>query len=238
MMRGSRLRLDLTTGLVAALAVIPPLAACDQDQPRSGPGVDQSMPGDGFPSGPVKVVMVPDGPGAPPGAGTGSDGATDDAGGGGATNDAQPDDEPIVPGVKVKHPVDAFSEAPPFSAALPERTANSHHPAPVTLKDCLSCHDGSGPAPLFDFAGTIWLGDDESKPAAGAEIRQIDANDIAYSTHADADGNFWHRAEHPLDLPSLSGVRDGNGPITGMLNGTSCNHCHDAGFKLHTKPSG
>jgi hypothetical protein len=144
--------------------------------------------------------------------------------------------DPVVPGVLVPNPTDAFSGAGDYAPNPPTIRANDMHAgvASVTGKACLTCHDGTT-CVQFDFAGTVFLAPDYTSGAADANVRIIDANDYAYSVYSDVDGNFWHRADSALVLPAFSGVRTSDWKAVGQLNGPSCNSCHYAG---NTDPNG
>lgn len=163
------------------------------------------------------------------GAGTASEGSTVEAG---------PPNEPVVPGTPVSNPTNAFSGEGPYVSNPPTIRANDQHGGTtVTGKNCLSCHDGTT-CVKFDFAGTVWFAPDYTRGAPDVEVRIIDANDLAYSVHSDADGNFWHRADTDLLMPALSGVRTADWRQAGHLNGPSCNSCHFAGNTSPSAPPG
>ena len=147
--------------------------------------------------------------------------------------------DPIVPGVHVTNPTDAFSGAGSYAPSPPTLRANDQHAggAVVTGQPCLSCHDGTT-CVKFDFAGTVWMAPALTQGAPDVNVRIIDANDYAYSVYSDVDGNFWHRADSDLVLPALSGVRTANFKAVGMLNGVSCNTCHYAGNTGPNAPPG
>lgn len=48
-----------------------------------------------------------------------------------------------------------WSTAGSYKGGAPAVNANDRHASPVTGKNCLSCHDGSGTAPRFAFGGTV-----------------------------------------------------------------------------------
>jgi hypothetical protein len=183
------------------------LVACSGGDPGGGP----SDPGDGSDDGGGAVAT-----GTAPG-------TTKDAG------PAKPPPLPDDPGVFVANPVDAFTGAPAYASAPPTIRANDQHPAPVTGKPCLECHDGTGSSIKFDFAGTVWIAPAKTLPAADTEVRIIDAKGMARSTHSDADGNFWHHSSTDLLLPAFSGARNSHYKAIGKLNGPSCNSCHENG---------
>ena len=147
-------------------------------------------------------------------------------GGDGSADVAAPPSDPVVPGTPVANPTNAFSGDGPYASAPPTIRANDQHGGTmVTGKDCLSCHNGTT-CMKFDFAGTVWMAPDLTTGAPDVQVRIIDANDLAYSVHSDADGNFWHRADVDLVMPALSGVRTADWRTAGQLNGPSCNACH------------
>ena len=146
-----------------------------------------------------------------------------------AADASGPVSDPIVAGVPVKNPTDAWTgSTATYMSAPPSLRANDQHGGmSVTGKPCLGCHDGKT-CIKFDFAGTVWKAPALTVGAADVEVRIIDANDLAYDVHSDADGNFWHRSDTDLALPAFSGVRTANWKAIGKLNGTSCNTCHDS----------
>jgi hypothetical protein len=169
--------------------------------------------------------------------GAGTDGGAEmmESGSDGVT--ATPND-PVVPGTPVSNPRNAFSGDGPYVSDPPTIRANDRHGGTmVTGKDCLSCHNGTT-CMKFDFAGTVWMPPDFTSGAADVEVRIIDANDLAYAAHSDADGNFWHRADADIAMPALSGVRTADSKIVGQLNGPSCNSCHYAGNTSPDAPPG
>lgn len=123
-------------------------------------------------------------------------------------------------------PTDAFSGAAPYAIRDVTLRANEQHSAPVAGKNCLGCHDGSGHAPKFDFAGTIYTSTAGSKGAANTEVRIVREDNYYVSVHSDEDGNFWHKGQTTPPKGSLAGVRNGNGAFIGHLNGAACNSCH------------
>jgi hypothetical protein len=131
-----------------------------------------------------------------------------------------------VPGVPVASPQNAFTGATPYASRPTSIRANDQHGGTsVTGKPCLTCHDGKT-CVKFDFGGTVWQAPALTAGAADVEVRIIDANNLAYDVHSDADGNFWHRSDTDLALPAFSGVRNATWKAIGNLNGTSCNTCH------------
>jgi hypothetical protein len=149
-----------------------------------------------------------------------------------------PVNDPVVPGTLVNNPQDAFTGAPSYTSNPPTIRANDQHGGTiVTGKSCLDCHNGTT-CVLFDFAGTVWQAPALTAGVPDVEVRIIDANNYAYDVHSDVDGNFWHRADSPLQLPAFSGVRTSNWKAVGQLNGTSCNSCHYAGNTSPSAPPG
>lgn len=103
-------------------------------------------------------------------------------------------------------------------------------------RDCLSCHDGSGEAPHFVFAGTLYNG--SGSPVAGAEIRVVDGNGNAVSVYSASNGNFYQRASGNFVTPGHAGVRNAtttNLMVSNVTNG-GCNSCHCSGSSCATTP--
>jgi hypothetical protein len=179
----------------------------------------------------------PGGPSSTQGDSGAGDGGAEMMGGDSGGVTPTPND-PVVPGTPVSNPTNAFSGEGPYVSDPPIIRANDRHGGTmVTGKDCLSCHNGTT-CMKFDFAGTVWMAPALTSGAADAEVRIIDANDLAYSVHSDVDGNFWHRADTDLAMPALSGVRTAGSHQEGRLNGPSCNSCHYAGNTSPNAPPG
>jgi len=103
-------------------------------------------------------------------------------------------------------------------------------------RDCLSCHDGSGEAPQFTFAGTLYNG--SGSPVAGAEIRVVDATGKAVSVYSASDGNFYQKGSSTFAAPGHAGARDAtttNLMVSQVTNG-GCNSCHCTGGSCTTAP--
>ncbi len=115
----------------------------------------------------AKLPPKSDGSGAPSSNGS-SNGNTGGAGGaGGAGGGSSGPGTPTTPGagalpyltptqtVSIKDASQVWSTAGGYKGTAPAVNANDRHPAPVTGKNCLSCHDGTGKAPRFAFGGTV-----------------------------------------------------------------------------------
>jgi hypothetical protein len=103
-------------------------------------------------------------------------------------------------------------------------------------RDCLSCHDGSGEAPQFIFAGTLY--DGSGNAVSGAEIRVVDAAGKADSVYSASDGNFYERGSTAFAAPGHAGARDAtttNLMVSQVTNG-GCNSCHCTGSTCTTAP--
>jgi hypothetical protein len=103
-------------------------------------------------------------------------------------------------------------------------------------RDCLSCHDGSGEAPQFTFAGTLYNG--SGTAVAGAEIRVVDAAGKAVSVYSATDGNFYQKGSSTFAAPGHAGARNAattNLMVSQVTNG-GCNSCHCTGSSCTTAP--
>lgn len=103
-------------------------------------------------------------------------------------------------------------------------------------RDCLSCHNGSGEAPHFVFAGTVYNG--SGSPVAGAEIRVEDSAGNFVSVYSATNGNFYQRASGTFAAPGHAGARNSsttNLMISNVTNG-GCNSCHCSGASCTTAP--
>ena len=118
-------------------------------------------------------------------------------------------------------------------AFTPTAGPNGEHNAG---RDCLSCHDGSGEAPHFAFAGTIYNG--SGSPVAGAEIRVEDAAGHFTTVYSATNGNFYKTASANFAAPGHAGARNAsttNLMISNVTNG-GCNSCHCTGSTCATAP--
>lgn len=129
----------------------------------------------------------------------------------------------------------AFSDAPAFVSAPVATTAKQAMAATgtnPTKAACLGCHDGKGNAPARLTGGTVFVDKAGTRPAADREVRIVDtATKRVFSTHTDADGNFWiDLPKEPVSGPFLIGVRDvDNQAVMPLLQrGLDCNAtaCH------------
>ena len=93
------------------------------------------------------------------------------------------------------------------------------------------CHGGGGDASSFFIGGTVYKDYKGTIPAAGVEIRVVDANGHAASVYSGSNGTF-HMGRGNLTLPAIVGARDGtiSRPMVTALSGTmgSCSSsgCH------------
>jgi hypothetical protein len=127
---------------------------------------------------------------------------------------------------------DVFADVPAHKGAQPATTANSRHLGSVAGRDCNGCH-GHIAVP-FHFAGTAY--DAQGAPAAGAEVRVVDADgkEVGFAT-SDADGNFWSELRTPnLGTPKIAGktaIRTAKGvmQMSAAISAGGCNAaaCHD-----------
>lgn len=104
-----------------------------------------------------------------------------------------------------------------------------------TGRDCLSCHDGSGEADQFTFAGTLY--DGSGNPVAGAEVRVVDAKGNGTSVYTATDGNFYSKGGF-FAAPGHAGARNGSTTdlmVSGVTNG-GCNSCHCTGGSCTVAP--
>jgi hypothetical protein len=122
-------------------------------------------------------------------------------------------------------PVNVFTGAPAFTSIVATSTHNAG-------QNCMGgCHDHG-----FTFAGT--LTDGNGNGVAGAEVRLVDANNVAISVHTGSNGNF--HSSTSFTAPAHVGARDATNTaimITALAasNG-GCNGCHATGgtvAKIH-----
>jgi len=138
--------------------------------------------------------------------------------------------KPLAKGIE---PVDAFSGAAPYAIREVVVRAHDMHAFPVAGKDCLSCHNGKGDAPQFDFAGTLYTTTEGTEPVPHAEVRVIRQDGYYVSVHTDEDGNFWHKGTANAPRGSKTGVRNDRNTFVGHLNGAACNSCHTPNNRLY-----
>lgn len=107
------------------------------------------------------------------------------------------------------------------SAMMP----NGNHNAGLA---CLGCHNGSGVAPRWTVAGTLYASSQGGAPLAGATITVIDANDVTVRLVTATNGNFY--TGQALAMPLR--VKASRCPDTRQMMATpmtgDCNSCHQA----------
>lgn len=120
----------------------------------------------------------------------------------------------------------AFAGAPAFVATTGPSTIKSGHSAfpgnNPSKQACLGCHD-------FMAAGSVFLDAAGTMPAAGVEMRFVDANGAAHSAYTDVNGNFYMSAG-ALAGPAKVGVRNASTThlMAGGITSGNCNSstCH------------
>jgi hypothetical protein len=119
-----------------------------------------------------------------------------------------------------------------FSGALPYKAqtgSNSHNAG----QDCIGCHEHSG---SFTIAGTVY--DGSGNPMSSAEVRVVDANNMAFSVYTGSNGTF--HSSTSFAAPAHIGVRDStntadmvtalqSGPQPPAPSGGACSGCHCTG---------
>lgn len=155
----------------------------------------------------------------------GSDGNGSSTPGSPTTNPTPPPPRPSV-----------FDSAPLFSSMLGGETVKGedHNFGNPTNGDpakqaCLSCHASGGNGPTFVLGGTAYEDAAGTIPAAGAEIRVVDANGTAFTTHTDNLGNFYLRGGGTPSFPANVGARNAAGArdMSATIKNGDCNNCHD-----------
>ena len=93
---------------------------------------------------------------------------------------------------------------------------------------CLGCHTGTGAAPRWTVAGTLYSAAQNGTPIAGATITVTDANGIQLRLVTASNGNFY--TGQSLQMPLR--VQASKCPDTRRMSGTpmtgDCNSCHQA----------
>jgi hypothetical protein len=135
--------------------------------------------------------------------------------------------------------LDAFEDAPAFVAAPVEQSARAQMTTSginPSRTACVFCHDGKQASALLT-GGTAFLDATARMPAVDFEVRVLDVGSgQAYTTHTDADGNFWIPAPlTPPTGPFRVGIRNGASSLTMPLEqlGLECN-----GSACHGGPQG
>jgi hypothetical protein len=103
----------------------------------------------------------------------------------------------------------------------------------------MGCHrNGGGEAPRFSFGGTLY--DQSRNPAAGAEVRLVDANGMATSVYTGIDGTFYGQGSG-FAAPARVGVRNAIGAmdmVTALQASKegACSSCHCIGGTCSEPP--
>lgn len=94
---------------------------------------------------------------------------------------------------------------------------------------CLTCHSNGGGAPNFALGGTAYEDAAGTTPAVGAEIRMVDTNGMAFTTHTDARGNFYIKGGGTPTYPAHVGARNAAAArdMSATITNGDCNGCHD-----------
>lgn len=130
----------------------------------------------------------------------------------------------------------AFTGAGAFVSNQPPTTAVQFHMnnnvgvTPGLGQDCLSCHKNGGSGTEFLFGGTVFQDKAGTMAAADKEIRVLGSDNVGYSAHSDADGNYWFKkGATGIAFPAMSGVRDAaqTALMSGNITVSNCNGCHD-----------
>jgi hypothetical protein len=123
----------------------------------------------------------------------------------------------------------AYATNQPTTSAVSSHMTNNVMVTPGLGVDCLTCHTMGGTGAVFLFGGTVFQDTAGTMPAVDEEIRVLDSNNVGYSAHSDADGNFWYKATTTIAFPALSGVRNATQTVlmTTTLSAANCNGCHN-----------
>ncbi len=99
---------------------------------------------------------------------------------------------------------------------------DGHHNAGA---NCLTCHTGTGAAPQWTAAGTLYADSAGSAPVAGATITLVDGAGKSVTIVTAQNGNFW--TSEPLVAPLHP--KASRCPSSAAMNGNAavaCNGCH------------
>jgi hypothetical protein len=159
---------------------------------------------------------------AEPGGGT-PDAA--DPGGGGGTPDA------AEPGAPDAAAADAAGEPDALDFTCREPVANPPNGMHNAGLACQNCHDGTGPAPLWTLAGTLYTDANGSAALAGGTITVTDADGQTFDIVTATNGNFWTNrpVAYPVQIVA-SRCPDAKAMPFGVEAPGSCNAggCHSA----------
>ncbi len=93
------------------------------------------------------------------------------------------------------------------------RNNNNVGVTPGLGQDCLTCHKYGGSGTEFHFGGTVCQDKAGTMPAVDEEIRVLGSDNVGYSAHSDANGNYWFKkGATGIAFPAMSGVRDAARP--------------------------
>lgn len=124
----------------------------------------------------------------------------------------------------------AYAPDQPTTTAVSEHMTNNVGVTPGLGVDCLTCHKMGGTGVVFLFGGTVFQDVAGTMPAVDEEVRVLDSNNMGYSAHSDANGNFWFKmGATAIAFPAMSGVRNATQTVlmTNTLTASNCNGCHD-----------
>lgn len=145
--------------------------------------------------------------------------------------------------------IDAAPAAPPDAAPAPPPDAAPPPPPPADCdaevtsvtsgrhnagKDCHGCHDGSGSAPHWYVAGTLYDSVSGTTAISGATVHVTDAAGKQLTLVTSANGNFYTgtAVSYPLEV-SISRCPDNAAMSATVPSPGSCNACHDSTFRIH-----
>ena len=127
--------------------------------------------------------------------------------------------------------VDAAPVAGPDAGPAPvcEETAtqlpNPKHNAGLA---CLSCHSGTGVAPKWTVAGTLFTNAQGSAPIAGATVLITDANGVTTKLVTASNGNFYTSKAMAFPVRVGASKCPDTKMMPGMIMTGDCNSCHQA----------
>ena len=139
-----------------------------------------------------------------------------------------------VPDGGAGNPGDGDAEVPPAGNCDPAVASGLPSGKHNAGKVCLDCHDGTGAAPRWTAAGTIYTTTDGASPLAGATIHLADAEGKQIALVSAQNGNFWTEEELSFPLTVLASRCPTERAMGGAVpeTGAACNGCHADAMRI------
>jgi hypothetical protein len=134
--------------------------------------------------------------------------------------------DPDAGGDPVSEPDAGWDDCAPPATVLP----NGNHNAGQA---CLDCHNGTGQAPRWTVAGTLYTTIQGASPAAGATIFVTDASGAELELITASNGNFYTSTPVQFPLTVAASKCPDTRQMTGRPQLGNCNSCHGQGMRIH-----